>query len=88
MQIRIPNEGLVPADANGYAVTAAALRLHAERMSLGQREQRVAGAFASAHPAVPVVEVSALPVDIHDLAGLRRIGESLGGLQGKSPRIS
>ena len=84
----IPNEGLVPADANANAVTAAALRLHAERMSLGQREQRVAGAFASAHPAVPVVEVSALPVDIHDLAGLRRIGESLGGLQGKSPRIS
>ena len=84
----IPNDGLVPADANAYAVTAAALRLHAERMSLGAREQRVAGAFTSAHPAVPVVEVSALPVDVHDLAGLRRIGDSLGGLQGASPRAS
>jgi len=84
----IPNDGLVPADVNAYAVTAAALRLHAERMSLGAREQRVAGAFTSAHPAVPVVEVSALPVDVHDLAGLRRIGDSLGGLQGASPRAS
>jgi anion-transporting ArsA/GET3 family ATPase len=61
----------------GYAITAAALRLHAERMNLGEREQRVAGAFMSAHPAVPVAEVTALPVDVHDLAGLRRIGESL-----------
>jgi anion-transporting ArsA/GET3 family ATPase len=77
----IQNEGVVPADASGYAVAAAALRLHAERMSLGQREQRMAGAFTSAHPAVPVAEVPALPVDVHDLAGLRRIGESLGGLK-------
>jgi len=47
-------------------------------MNLGEREQRVAGAFTSAHPAVPVAEVMALPVDVHDLAGLRRIGEALG----------
>jgi anion-transporting ArsA/GET3 family ATPase len=73
-----PRASTVPADRNGYAVTAAALRLHAERMNLGEREQRVAGAFTSAHPAVPVAEVAALPVDVHDLAGLRRIGESLG----------
>jgi hypothetical protein len=57
-------------------MTVAALRLHAERMSLGERERRVAEAFASAHPAVPVVQVPALPADVHDLAGLRHIGES------------
>ena len=74
----IPNEHGVPAEANDYSVTAAALRLHAERMNLGEREQRVAGAFTSAHPAVPIAEVPALPVDVHDLAGLRRIGDSLG----------
>jgi anion-transporting ArsA/GET3 family ATPase len=62
-----------------YAVTAAALRLHASRMNLGERERRVAGAFTSAHPAVPVLEVPALPEDVHDLAGLRRIGESFAG---------
>jgi anion-transporting ArsA/GET3 family ATPase len=55
-------------------VAAAALRLHAERMNLGEREQRVAGTFTSAYPAVPVVEVPALPEDVHDLAGLREIG--------------
>jgi anion-transporting ArsA/GET3 family ATPase len=59
-----------------HAATAAALRLHASRMNLGEREQRVAGSFMSAHPAVPVVEVPALPEDVHDLAGLRRVGES------------
>jgi anion-transporting ArsA/GET3 family ATPase len=63
------------ADATA-ALTAAALRLHAERMNLGLRERRVAGSFTSVHPAVPVVEVPALPEDVHDLAGLRRVGEA------------
>jgi anion-transporting ArsA/GET3 family ATPase len=62
-----------------YAVTAAALRLHASRMSLGERERRVAGAFTSAHPAIPVLEIPALPEDVHDLAGLRRVGGSFAG---------
>jgi len=73
----IPNESVSSAQAAGYSVTAAALRLHAERMSLAERERRVAGAFTSAYPAVPVAEVPALPVDVHDLEGLRQIGESL-----------
>jgi anion-transporting ArsA/GET3 family ATPase len=69
----------MPGDAAPPAVrvAAAALRLHAERMSLSEREQRVAGAFTSAHPAVPVAEVEALPVDVHDLDGLRAIGALL-----------
>jgi anion-transporting ArsA/GET3 family ATPase len=74
----IPNGRGVPPEANDYSVTAAALRLHAGWMNLGEREQRVAGAFTSAHPAVPIAEVPALPVDVHDLDGLRRIGDSLG----------
>jgi anion-transporting ArsA/GET3 family ATPase len=73
----IPNDRGVPVNDTGHAVAAAALRLHAERMSLRERERRVADAFTSTHPAVPVVEVPALPVDVHDLAGLRRIGGSL-----------
>ncbi len=63
----------------GYSAAAAALRLHAERMSLGERERRVAGSFMSAHPAVPVIEVPALPEDVHDLDGLRRVGEAFAG---------
>jgi anion-transporting ArsA/GET3 family ATPase len=67
-----------PADSSA-ALTAAALRLHAARMSLGLRERRVAGSFTSTHPAVPVSEVPALPEDVHDLAGLRRVGGSFIG---------
>jgi len=63
-----------PAAYPAAALTAAALRLHAERMMLGERERRVAGSFMSTHPAVPVIEVPALPEDVHDLAGLRRVG--------------
>jgi len=59
-----------------YPVAAAALRLHAERMNLGERERRVAGSFRSAHPAIPVLEVPALPEDVHDLTGLRRVGDA------------
>jgi anion-transporting ArsA/GET3 family ATPase len=66
-------DGETPAGSPA-ALTAAALRLHAERMNLGTRERRVAGSFRSVHPAVPVVEVPALPEDVHDLAGLRRVG--------------
>jgi anion-transporting ArsA/GET3 family ATPase len=79
----IPNDHGAPAEPNGYAVTAAALRLHAERMSLSEREQRLAGAFTSAHPAVPVLEVPALPVDVHDIAGLRRIGAAMDPAAGR-----
>ena len=73
------NAGGAPEAPPGYSAAAAALRLHAERMNLGERERRVAGSFMSAHPAVPVIEVPALPEDVHDLAGLRRVGESFAG---------
>jgi len=66
-------------DPGAQAIAVAALRLHAERMTLSEREQRVAGAFTSAHPAVPVAEVAALPVDVHDLEGLRRLAKDLAG---------
>jgi anion-transporting ArsA/GET3 family ATPase len=54
-------------------VAIAALRFHADRMQLHQREQRVTATFTSVHPAVPVAEVAALPLDVHDLAGLREV---------------
>ena len=70
------NEGTATASSASYTVTAAALRLHAARMNLGERERRVAESFMSTHPAVPVLEVPALPEDVHDLIGLRRVGEA------------
>ncbi len=62
--------------AAGRQLTIAALQLHAERMAQAAAERRVAGSFAAAHPLVPVAEVPAQPEDVHDLEGLRRIGES------------
>nr|BFD83559.1 ArsA family ATPase [Streptomyces sp. Xyl84] len=58
-------------------VTAGLLRLHAERMQLLAREQRTRDRFAARHPEVAVAEVAALPGDVHDLTGLRDIGERL-----------
>ncbi|MCX5607140.1 ArsA family ATPase [Streptomyces sp. NBC_00047] len=58
-------------------ITAGLLRLHAERMQVIAREQRTRDRFTSLHPQVAVAEVAALPGDVHDLAGLRAIGERL-----------
>jgi anion-transporting ArsA/GET3 family ATPase len=65
------------ADATRYPLAVAALRLHAERMQLIAAERRQAQRFTAAHPAVPVARVTAQPEDVHDLAGLRVIGDSL-----------
>jgi anion-transporting ArsA/GET3 family ATPase len=65
------------ADATRYPLAVAALRLHAERMQLIAAERRQAQRFTAAHPAVPVTRVTAQPEDVHDLAGLRVIGDSL-----------
>jgi anion-transporting ArsA/GET3 family ATPase len=58
-------------------LAAGLLRLHAERMHLVARERRTRDRFVSVHPDVPIVNVAALPGDVHDLAGLREIGERL-----------
>ncbi len=55
----------------------AALRVHVEIASGAEHDARMSRRFVSAHPEVPVIEVRALPADVHDLGGLRRIGELL-----------
>ncbi|OII62698.1 anion-transporting ATPase [Streptomyces sp. CC53] len=77
-----PDASAVPATAAEVppavaALTAGLLRLHAERMQVIAREQRTRDRFLSLHPDVAVAEVSALPGDVHDLAGLRAIGNRL-----------
>ena len=64
------------ADGSRHPLTVTALRLHAERMQLAAAEGRLAQRFTAAHPGVPAVRVPAQPEDVHDLAGLRTIGES------------
>ncbi|MFI9720742.1 ArsA-related P-loop ATPase [Streptomyces sp. NPDC052396] len=58
-------------------LAAGLLRLHAERMRVLARERRTRDRFTALHPEVPVAQVAALPGDVHDLAGLRAIGEDL-----------
>jgi anion-transporting ArsA/GET3 family ATPase len=60
-----------------HALTASLLRLHAERMQLAARQGRLRDHFSSAHPTVPVAAVPAQAEDVHDLDGLRRVGEDL-----------
>ena len=60
-------------------LTAAVLRVHAERLVTATADRRMAERFTSAHPTVPVVHVAAQAGDVHDLDGLRLIGAELVG---------
>jgi anion-transporting ArsA/GET3 family ATPase len=65
------------AERGDHPLTAALLRLHADRMQVATREERLREHFSSAHPTVPVATVPAQPEDVHDLGGLRQIGMEL-----------
>ncbi|MAS54829.1 ArsA-related P-loop ATPase [Nocardioides sp.] len=59
------------------SLTAGLLRLHADQTRLVERESALRAGFARAHPQVATTLVPALAADVHDLRGLRRIGELL-----------
>jgi anion-transporting ArsA/GET3 family ATPase len=61
-------------ESGHHPVAAAMLRLHADRAGLSARERRLQQRFTSAHPRVPVAEVTAFAGDVHDLDGLRDVG--------------
>jgi anion-transporting ArsA/GET3 family ATPase len=69
-------ETLQAAGSHPLAVTA--LRLHADRMQQVSAQRRLAKHFTAAHPIVPVAEIPAQPQDVHDLDGLRAIGQAFG----------
>ncbi len=64
-------------DDAAHPLTAALLRLHAERMAIIDRERRLAARFTAAHAHVPVAEAEALAGDVHDLDGLREVADAL-----------
>src|SRR5580698_1303338 len=64
--------------AGSHPLAAAALRLHAERMQQVSAQRRLAEHFTAAHPVVPVAEIPAQAQDVHDLDGLRMIGQAFG----------
>ncbi|MGI5324440.1 ArsA family ATPase [Actinomadura nitritigenes] len=69
-----------------HTLTAALLRLHTDRMQLAAREERLRDHFASTHPTVPVTAVPAQAEDVHDLDGLRQVGEDLGAFPQSRPK--
>jgi anion-transporting ArsA/GET3 family ATPase len=72
-----------------HPLTAALLRLHTDRMQLAAREERLRDHFASTHPTVPVTAVPAQAEDVHDLEGLRQVGEDLSVLpETRSKRLA
>ena len=58
-------------------MAAGLLRLHADRVRVVERQTRLQGRFQTAHPDVATVVLPALAGDVHDLDGLRRIGDLL-----------
>ncbi len=67
------------AQARDDRLTAALLTLHAQRASLASRQRHLADRFTAAHPGVRVSSVPALAEDVHDLEGLRTVGDLLAG---------
>jgi anion-transporting ArsA/GET3 family ATPase len=70
--------------AGSGRLASAVLRLHADRVDLADREERLLNRFVGAHPDVPVARVPAVAGDIADLDGLREVGERLAQPGGES----
>jgi len=58
-------------------LTAGVLRVHAERLTVHESEQRRVDGFALAHPNVKLASVRSFAQDVHDLVGLRELGAAL-----------
>ena len=61
------------------AITQGLLRLHAVQAEIAARHQSLTKRFIAGHPDIPTVVVPAASADIHDLVGLRAVGNALAG---------
>jgi anion-transporting ArsA/GET3 family ATPase len=64
-------------DASAASTVADLLRMHASLAEQAERQAAEAARFQREHPEVPVAMAAAQAADIHDLDGLRRIGDEL-----------
>ena len=64
-------------DDGSEPLTARLLDLHALRLRERERQRHLTERFTGAHPGVPVAQVPALAEDVHDLEGLREVGDLL-----------
>jgi anion-transporting ArsA/GET3 family ATPase len=65
------------ADELGDDPLADLLEIHADLAEQADRQIEVADRFRREYPRVPIATVAAQPADIHDIEGLRRIGDEL-----------
>lgn len=63
----------------GDELTAAVLRIHADRGQTAKREIRLLSRFTGANPHVRVVGVPSLPFDVSDLGALQAIADQITG---------
>lgn len=66
-------------DTGPDALTAAILRIHADRAMTAKREVRLLSRFTGANPHVAIVGVPSLPFDVSDLEALRAIADQITG---------
>jgi anion-transporting ArsA/GET3 family ATPase len=64
-------------EADKSPLTAAVLRLHADKMQQVISDRKRANRFRRGHRSIRTVEVPALADDVHDLSGLRQIADLL-----------
>ncbi len=57
------------------SMSAGLLRLYADQLTTAEAQTRTREEFLTSHPDVPIVSVPAMPSDVHDLDGLRLIGD-------------
>jgi anion-transporting ArsA/GET3 family ATPase len=69
-----------PGASESTAITQGLLRMHAVQAEIAARHESLARRFVAGHPDIPVVEVPAASGDIHDLVGLRAVGDALAAL--------
>lgn len=62
------------------SLTAAVLRIHADRAHTAKREVRLLSRFTGANPHVAIVGVPSLPFDVSDLEALRAIADQITGV--------
>lgn len=60
-----------------FGLTARLLRVHAERLQRIERERHLVARYTAAFPDVTVAAAVAQATDVHDLDGLRAVGDSL-----------
>jgi anion-transporting ArsA/GET3 family ATPase len=73
------SSGSSPDVSGSRVITAGLLRMHAVQAEIAARHQALAKRFIAGHPDIPMVEVPAASGDIHDLVGLRTVGDALAG---------